>query len=193
MHVADDFVVHCKTEKEALTLKEAIRERLLACKLTLHPEKTKIIYCKDSNRNGTSEFEKFDFLGYTFRPRSSRNRWGKLFVNFSPAISDKAIQKIKDKAKEWLQEVKPNRNLEEFAALINPVINGWINYYGSYYESKLWSIMNYFEDMLIRWAWKKYEKLSKSWQKGKKWLESRKTIKPNLFVHWQWMKSHGIS
>ena len=89
---ADDIVVHCRTEEEAVKLKEDIRKRLEECKLELHPEKTKIVYCKDSNRRGNYQNEKFDFLGYTFRPRSSRNRQGKLFVNFTPAISDKAKQ-----------------------------------------------------------------------------------------------------
>lgn len=188
---ADDIVIHCKNEKEALDLREAIRERLLKCKLELHPVKTKIIYCKDSNRKGKSDFEKFDFLGYTFRPRSSRNRWGKLFVNFSPAISKKAILKIKDEVKEWRRKVKPNEDLKEMAAMINPIVTGWINYYGKFFESELWKLMNHFEETLTRWAWKKYEKLKQSWRKGKKWLEINKDRNPNLFKHWQWMMKHG--
>src|SRR5205807_737954 len=98
---ADDIVVHCKTQEEAQNLQEAIKERLGKCKLEVHPEKTKIVYCKDANREGKYDTTKFDFLGYTFRPRSSRNKWGKLFVNFCPAISDKATQKIKDGIKGW--------------------------------------------------------------------------------------------
>ena len=187
---ADDIVVHCKTENEAMELKEAIRERLLNCKLELHPEKTKIVYCKDANRKGSGQNEKFDFLGYTFRPRSSRNRQGKLFTNFSPAISDKAKQKIRKEVKSWKKVIKPTRTLVEFAAKINPKITGWINYYGKYFASALWDTMKDIEKAILNWAKKKYEKLKRSWRKAREWLSKVKQRHPNLCAHWQWMRKH---
>lgn len=184
---ADDIIVHCKSEDEALKLKDQIRERLQKCKLELHPEKTKIVYCKDSNRKGSYQNEKFDFLGYTFRPRSSRNRYGKLFVNFSPAISDKAKKKIRDETKKKLKEVKSNRTLTETAKILNPAIIGWINYYGKFNAAELWSVMTYIEGKIMNWAKKKYKKLQ-SWIERIKWMENIKKRQPNLFSHWQWMR-----
>lgn len=189
---ADDIIVHCKTEEEAIKLKERIRERLSKCKLELHPEKTKIVYCKDSNRKGNSQHEKFDFLGYTFRPRSSRNSQGKLFTNFSPAISDKAKNKIRDETKRKLKEVKPNRTLTELAKAINPAIQGWINYYGKFHASELWSVMLYIEGMILKWVKKKYKKLQ-SWKKRIKGLLNIKNRQPGLFKHWPWMQRNDWS
>lgn len=190
---ADDIVIHCKTEEEALKLKEAIKERLLECKLELHPEKTKIVYCKDSNRRGNSQHEKFDFLGYTFRPRSSRNRYGKLFTNFSPAMSDKAKLKTKDEIRRWMKEVKPNCTLKEFSKKINPITTGWINYYGKFHAFGLWTTINYIEFTIMKWAKKKYEKLRRSWMKAKKWLQKVKQKQCTLFKHWQWMHRQGLN
>ncbi len=189
---ADDLVVHCKTEKEAKLLLEAINKRFLECRLELHPEKTKIVYCKDSNRTGSGQNEKFDFLGYTFRPRSSRNRYGKLFTNFSPAMSDKAKQKARDTIKGWKKEVKTNSKLEEHTKVINPVVIGWINYYGKFYEAELWTTMKYIDMILINWAKKKYDKLKRSCRKANNWLSRIKSREPNLFKHWQWMQRHDL-
>jgi RNA-directed DNA polymerase len=187
---ADDIVVHCNTKEEAEELKEEIRKRLLECKLELHPEKTKIVYCKDSNRTGNSEHEKFDFLGYTFRPRSSRNRYGKLFTSFSPAMSEKAQTRSKEVVKSWLKEVKPTKVLTDLAKLANPVIIGWENYFGKFCASEMWSLINYIETSLMRWGMKKYDKLRHSFRKAKDWLERIKKRQPNLFAHWKWMRRH---
>jgi len=188
---ADDAVIHCRSEEEAIQLKEAIRERLQKYKLELHPEKTKIIYCKDASRPGNSKHEKFDFLGYTFRPRSSKNKSGKLFTSFSPAISDKAKQNKKDTIKGWLKEVKPTSTLREFTQLINPAVLGWINHYGKFHASELWGIMNYIDETLIKWAKRKYVNLKHGWKKGTKWLKGLKARQPTLLKHWQWMQRNG--
>lgn len=92
---ADDAIVHCRTEREAQIVVEAIRGRLAECGLELHPEKTRIVYCKDSNRREDYEHISFDFLGYTFQPREARGRNGKRFTNFLPAISNKAAKGIR--------------------------------------------------------------------------------------------------
>ena len=98
---ADDAIVHCRTEGEAQEVRAAIAARLQECGLELHPEKTKIVYCKDDDRRRTYPNEKFDFLGYTFRPRRSKNRKGKYFINFSPAVSDKAVKAIRAEIRSW--------------------------------------------------------------------------------------------
>lgn len=190
---ADDIVVHCKTEEEAIELLGNIKGRLQQCKLELHPDKTKIVYCKDSNRNKKSDHEKFDFLGYTFRPRSSRNRMGKLFTNFSPAMSDKAKTKAKEEMKSLMREVKPNDSLESIAKKINPIYRGWENYYGKFYNSSLWTVVQYINLQLMIWAKRKHEQLGRHWRKVRKWLDRRRDKEPTLFVHWKWMQAHGLN
>ncbi len=189
---ADDIIVHCKSEDEAVMLKEQIKIRLAECKLELHPEKTKIVYCKDSNRKNSNQLEKFDFLGYTFRPRSSRNHKNQVFINFTPAISDKAKKYIRDETKKKFKEIKSNRTFAELAKEMNPAITGWINYFAKYYASELWGIMMYIETKILQWLKKKYKKLH-SWKSGIGWLENIKKRQPNLFKHWQWMKRNDWS
>ena len=92
---ADDAICHCRSEEQAAALRNALEKRFVECGLTLHPEKTKIVYCKDDDRRGNPPDHKFDFLGYTFRPRLSRRRGGKVGVSFSPAASDKALKAIR--------------------------------------------------------------------------------------------------
>lgn len=129
---ADDALVHCRSKKEAERMIKAIEGRLKQCKLGLHLEKTKIVYCKDEDRKGSHEHERFDFLGYTFRPRLSRNRMGKHFVNFSPAIGDNAIKAIKKTIRSWRIHLRPDKSLEDIAHMFNAKVQGWINYYGNY-------------------------------------------------------------
>jgi RNA-directed DNA polymerase len=98
---ADEALAHCVSEEQAQAVKRSIEARLIRCKLELHPDKTKIVYCKDDDRRGTYPNEKFDFLGYTFRPRRSKNRWGKCFINFSPAVSNQAATKMRQAMRRW--------------------------------------------------------------------------------------------
>src|SRR5262249_28114022 len=134
---ADDVIVHCRSEAEARTVLEAIRGRLAECGLELHSQKTKTVYCKDDDRQGKHDQIKFDFLGYTFQPRRARNRWGGYFVSFLPAISTKSAQAIRKTIREWrMASTRNNQQLEDLARLMNPVVRGWMNYYGRFYRSK---------------------------------------------------------
>ena len=123
---ADDVIVHCRTEKEAQEMRKAIAARLQSCGLELHPEKTKVVYCKDDSRKKTYPNEKFDFLGYTFRPRSSANRQGKFFINFSPAVSNQAAKAIRDKFRSWKLPQRSDKAIEDLSRMFNPIIRGWI-------------------------------------------------------------------
>jgi RNA-directed DNA polymerase len=134
---ADDVIAHCKTEEQAQQMKRVIGERLAECKLELHPEKTKIIYCKDGDRRGNYPNEKFDFLGYTFRARRSKNRWGKFFINFSPAVSDKAAKAMRQRMRSWTLQRRSDKSLDDLSRMFNPILCGWITYYGQYYKSAL--------------------------------------------------------
>lgn len=181
---ADDIVCHCKTEVEVNTLKEALNERFNVCKLTLHPAKTQIIYCKDEDRRGNYFNTSFDFLGYTFRPRMSKNRRGKYFVNFSPAMSDKAAKLVRSKVKQWRWNLRPGDSLEDLAKECNAKICGWIAYYGRYYYSALYKILEYIDYRLTLWASHKFKRLKGKQQKAKAWLNEVKKRNPTLFVHW---------
>ena len=159
----------------------------------MHPEKTKIVYCKDSNRKGGSQNEKFDFLGYTFRPRSSRNRYGKLFTNFCPAISDKAKTRIRETIHDWRAINKPTITLREIAKTINPVTTGWMNYYGRFFESEMWAVVRNVDFFLIRWGKKKYEQLKRTRKRARVWLTRNMERQPELFAHWKWKLKRDLS
>jgi len=123
---ADDAVCHCRSERQAKWLKASLKKRFGEVGLELHPEKTRIVYCKDKDRTGNYPNESFDFLGYTFRPRRSKNRWGKYFINFSPAISNKAAKAIRKASKSWRWHLRSDKSLEDLARMFNPVIQGWM-------------------------------------------------------------------
>jgi len=181
---ADDIVVHCRTEKQALWVRKEIEKRLSEFKLELHPEKTKIVYCKDSSRKGGHGNTKFDFLGFEFRARTSMNRWGKLFVSFSPAISLKARKKIYQTIRSWDIHRCTGRTINDLAEMVNPVVRGWINYYGSFYKSALNRLLDHLDWKLVKWAIRKYKRLKRSKRRAWKWLKEIKRRERNLYVHW---------
>jgi RNA-directed DNA polymerase len=182
---ADDIIVHCKTETEAKHLKAVIGERLGQCELELHLEKTKIVYCKDDNRRGSYSDEKFDFLGFTFRSRQTRSRGGKYFVAFSPAISNEAAKSIQETVRGWKLHRRSDKTITDLARMYNPIIRGWINYYGSYYKSALNRVFLQLVRSLMKWAMKKYKKLRGRLQRATHWLGRIAQREPNLFAHWQ--------
>ena len=182
---ADDSVVHCRTEKEAKEILESLKERLLQCGLELHPEKTKIVYCKDDDRRGNYPLTKFDFLGYTFRSRRSKNRWGKYFVNFSPAISNSAKKSIRQEMRSWKVHLRSDKSLEDISHMFNPILRGWINYYGKYYKTELYCVFRHFNRTLTRWAMRKYKKLRGRKRRAEYRLGKIAKKQPNLFYHWR--------
>ena len=144
--------------------------RLLECKLELHPEKTRIVYCRDDGRRGRYEHEKFDFLGYTFRARRSKNRYGKYFVNFSPAVSNKACKAMRQKMRGWGLPLRSDKDIEDLGHMFYSTINGWINYYGRYYKSALYPVFQHLNRLLIWWAMRKYKKLRGHQRKATHWV-----------------------
>ena len=181
---ADDAVVHCRSEKQAHFIRRKIEERLRACKLEVHPEKTKVVYCKDDLRPGEYHTQSFDFLGYTFRPRGATNRWGKFFVNFSPAVSDKAAKSIGAEIRGWNIHRKSDKSLEDLSHIFNKYVRGWINYYGKYYPSALYPIFRRFNRRLVRWARQKYKRYGHQ-RRATYWLRRIARRRPELFAHWR--------
>jgi RNA-directed DNA polymerase len=182
---ADDVIVHCRTEKQAQEVRAAIALRMQECRLELHPEKTKIVYCKDDDRRETYAQEKFDFLGYTFRPRGSKSRRGKYFVNFSPAISEKASKAIRRTIRKWKLHMRSDKSLEDLSRMFNPIIRGWIQYYGRFYRSGLYPLVQYLNRVLARWATRKYKKLRHHFRRADQWITRVSRRDLQLFAHWQ--------
>lgn len=182
---ADDVVAHCKTEEQARAVRQSIERRLAQCKLEVHPEKTKIVYCKDDDRRGSYPSEKFDFLGYTFRPRRSKNRWGKFFINFSPAVSDKAAKAMRQEMRRWRLQLRSDKALDDLARMFNPIIRGWINYYGRYYKSELHPVFKHLNRTLSRWAMRKYKRLRGHQRNARHWLGQVARREPEMFAHWR--------
>lgn len=178
---ADDIVVHCKTEAQAKYCLKRIAERLRAWNLELHPEKTRIVYCKDSNRTGKYDHEEFDFLGYTFRQRETRNRDGKKFGGFLPAISAKAKRRIRNRIREWKWQQRTDLSLERLAEFTNDEVRGWHNYYGMFSRAHFLSVLLPLNLKLIKWVQQKYRKgEDAAWS----WLRRACQREPTLFVHW---------
>jgi len=183
---ADDLVIHCRSQAEAERLLEIIRERFAECKLTVHPEKTKIVYCKDANRDENYEITEFDFLGFTFRPRQAKNRRGQYFVSFSPAISNKAEKSIRDVIRSWKIHTRTGSELSQLSEEINPRVRGWLNYYGKFRRSTLFGICDMLQTCLVKWAKCKYKKLKGSWKKADAFISKITQQKPKYFAHWEW-------
>lgn len=181
---ADDAVVHCKSEAQARQVLSAITQRMAQVGLELHPDKTRIVYCKDSNRTGSYENERFNFLGYTFRPRSSKNRNGELFVSFSPAMSNDAGKAIRQQIRRWRLNGRSDKSLLDLARSINAVVRGWINYYGRFCRSRMYPTLWHIDTYLVRWAMRKYKRLNRSPKKARKWLADVIRRSPTLFAHW---------
>jgi len=182
---ADDAVVHCRTKEEAEALLDRVEERLRQCGLEVHPEKTRIVYCKDDDRKEEYPNTSFDFLGYSFHPRRSKNRWGKYFVNFSPAVSNQASKAVRQTIRSWRLQLKSDKKIEDLSRMFNQIIRGWVNYYGRFYKSQLYPVLRHINDALILWAQRKYKKLARHKTRAIHWMGRLAKNRPELFVHWQ--------
>lgn len=182
---ADDVVVHCHTEKEAIHLKQCIEQRFKDCFLECHPQKTKLVYCKDVDRQQDYPLISFDFLGYCFRPRQVRSKHGKRFVSFTPAISQKAQKRVRDKLRSFGIRKRIELTLPELAKKLNPVLYGWINYYGRFRKSELVRLFEPLNLALLKWAKQKYKRFNDSYKQARRWLSKVANYCPSLFAHWQ--------
>ena len=183
---ADDAIVHCSSERQAKEVLEAIRDRFLQCGLELHATKTRIVYCKDEDRPGKSGPVKFDFLGYTFQPRRAKNRWGKHFVSFLPAMSTKAAKVIRATIREWrMASTRNNQRLEDLARFANPVVRGWMNYYGRFYRSRCVQVLRHLNEALAAWVRRKYRRFRRRERASMHWLGCIARRDRTLFAHWE--------
>lgn len=186
----DDVIVHCTSLAQAEQVREAIAGRLAECRLSLNPDKTRISYCKDHDRQGSYEHESFDFLSYTFRPRHAvSKRTGRSFVSFLPAISDSAAKSKRQQIRSWRLHRRTDLDLGDIAAFINPIVRGWINYWGRFYRSELTdAVLRQVNEYLIRWAMWKYKRMRRSRRRAATFLARVARSNPGLFAHWQLAK-----
>ena len=186
---ADDAVVHCVTERQAREVWAALSERMESVGLRLHPEKTKIVYCKDSNRRRDFGCTSFTFLGYEFRPRESKSgKNGSIFTSFQPAISPVALKDKSQQVRRWRIHMRTTKNLEELAEWINPVVRGWMNYYGRFNRWEMYSLLRGINTYLMRWARKKFKRL-RAYKRVKAWWKRLAGRQPEMFAHWAWMRA----
>ncbi len=183
---ADDIVAHCNTEDQARSLRAAIADRLGALGLELHPDKTKVVYCKDAHRRGSHEHTSFDFLGFTFRGHLVCGRRG-FFVNFLPAMSTKARKAKGRQIRAWHLKRRSGTDLSGLAEDINPQVRGWINYYGAFYRSELGFLALRIDEHLVRWAMHKFKRLRRRPDRAWAWLRDARKREPKLFAHWHLM------
>ena len=184
---ADDAVVHCVSEGQAQHVRRAIADRMEHVGLRLHPDKTKVVYCKDGKRRGSYPDTAFTFLGYTFRARAARGRGDIVFTSFLPAISRDALTRMSRTVRRWRLHRHTDLGFAELARMINPVVRGWMHYYGAFYRSALCGLLARINTYLVRWVRKKYLRF-RAQRKARAAWERVTTQYPRLFAHWEWVR-----
>lgn len=182
---ADDGVVHCRTERQAQEVKQRLADRLREWGLELHPDKTRSVYCKDSNRGGDYPTMQFTFRGFTFRPRRAQNRAGELFTSFLPGASGPAQKRMRQQIAQWHLPRQTPGNLRAFAAQYGTILAGWWQYYGSFYPTEVWKVFRHFDLTLAWWARRKYKTLRGHKRRSRRWLAKVSRQESELFVHWR--------
>jgi group II intron reverse transcriptase/maturase len=185
---ADDAVVHCRSQAQAEQLLMSISSRLQACLLTMHPDKSKVVYCQDSNRQQKHPQTQFTFLGFTFRPRAAVNRQGKKFTSFLPAVSKEAMKGMRQRIRDWKLNRQTSATLERLARQYNPILRGWWNYYGKFYQTEMLKLRNYINQRLATWVQRKHRRLRRHKGQSFQWLSRVAEKQPSLFFHWRY---HG--
>ena len=183
---ADDGLIHCQSEVEAQSVCEALKTRLAECRLELHPTKTKIVYCKDDRRQGKNETVMFDFLGYCFRPRSVRGPYSqKIFCGFTPAVSKSVLNVMRATIRGLNFRRRPNLTLDDVARELNPIVRGWIAYYGQYMRSALYPMARHINQTIAIWLKRKYKRFRHRLGRARIFLEKIARENRRLFAHWQ--------
>jgi RNA-directed DNA polymerase len=182
---ADDGIIHCNSKTQAEQIYDCLKERMKDCELEIHPKKTKIVYCKDSNRKEKHKDIQFTFLGYTFQPRKAKARNGKSFTSFLPAISKDAKKHIRETVKEWYLLHQTEKSLQDLADKYNSAIRGWGNYYGRYGRIELSKVLQHVNLHLMWWIRRKFLKYKNKTKQSYRYLQHISNQYPNLFEHWK--------
>ena len=181
---ADDIICHCRTEGKAKALWKQVQTRLSECGLALHPQKTKIVYCKDTNRKGQYPTVAFDFLGYRFQPRLAVWRGGLFGVSYLPAASPKALKTFRRRVRNWGLQRRSDKGLIDLARMFNRRIEGWIGYFRCFYKSALYPTLRLIDAHLHRWVMRKFKRFKQRPRQARLWLARIAKSTPGLFAHW---------
>jgi RNA-directed DNA polymerase len=184
----DDAVVHCVSEAQARRVMAAIGKRIEQVGMRLHPDKTRMVYCKDWTRRGSSEHTEFTFLGYTFRQRRVRTKQGVKRSSFLPAISKGALKRISAETRSWRLHLRTGQAFVDLARHVNPVVRGWMQYYGAFYRSALYPLLSRINAYLVRWIQKKYKRFKGKTKAYACWRGITDRY-PRMFAHWKWVPS----
>jgi RNA-directed DNA polymerase len=188
---ADDIVVHCKSRRQAEYVLAAIAARMGEVGLRIHPDKTRIVYCRDGRRRGDHEHTSFTFLGFTFRARGARGtKSGRAFTGFLPAMSTEALKAKGDRLRRMRIHRRTDLTLEDLARWLNPIVAGWMNYYGRYYRTVMDPLLQRVNTYLRRWAGRKYKRL-RTIKRFKRWWTGLLQRAPGLFAHWRLVRSYS--
>jgi RNA-directed DNA polymerase len=182
----DDAVVHCRSQAQARLVAAAIAERMQQVGLRLHPDKTRVVYCKDGRRGGSGEHTAFDFLGFTFRARAVRSMHGQVFTGFGPAVSKAAMGRMSKAVWSWRLHRHTCLSERDLTRWLNPIVSGWMNYYGRFYRSQLYPLLRRINVYLVRWMRKKYKRLRTFTTAHAAWRRTTRQY-PRYFAHWRWV------
>jgi RNA-directed DNA polymerase len=182
---ADDGLLHCKSQRQAEFVLERVAARFRECGLEIHPDKTKIVYCQDVNRTGSYEIVRFEFLGFDFRPRKAVDKYGRIYVNFSPAVSRSSLKAMHRKMRSWHIQLKNGKSLTDLSHMFNPVLRGWMTYYGKFYASAMYLIWQALNLWLTKWIMRKWKRFARHKRRARHHLGRLARANPRLFVHWE--------
>ncbi len=186
---ADDGVVHCKSRRQAEAVLAGIAARMQEVGLQLHPDKTRVVYCKDGKRRDEHEHTSFTFLGFTFRARKARATGGGYFTSFQPAISTEALKAKGADLRKMRIHRRTNLSLDDLARWLNPIVAGWTNYCGQFYWTVMDPLLQRVNTYLRRCAGKKYRRL-RTFKRFKRWWTGLLEREPGLFAHWRWVRAY---
>ena len=182
---ADDGVIHCKSQAQAEHVLRRIAARFKSCGLELHPDKTRIVYCRDVNRPADYPVVKFTFLGYTFQPRKAVDKYGRIYVNFSPAVSRDALRAMRQTIRSWHLQLMCDREVGDLSRMFNPILRGWMNYYGRFRGSAMDVVWKHVNAYLTRWLRRKYKRLARHKTRAVHALGKLAAASPRAFVYWE--------
>ena len=182
---ADDIICHCDSQAQAQALRAQLEQRLAECGLELHPEKTKIVYCGSREPRADQVIRRFDFLGFSFKPRSAvAKTGGRAFTTFTPAVSDRAVIAMQREVRSWNLGKRTGQSLQQLLQEFAPKLRGWVRYYAAFRPSTLYRMLRPIDEHLVLWARRKYKRLAKHRHRAWEWLKRLQSRQPRLFPHW---------
>ena len=180
---ADDGLLHCRSQRQAKFVLKRVAARFRECGLEIHPGKTKIVYCQDVNRTGSYETVRFEFLGFEFRPRKAFDKYGRRYVNFLPAVSRSSLKAMHRRMRSWHLQLKNGASLSDLSRMFNPVLRGWMTYYGKFYASALYPIWRALNLWLTKWIMRKWKRFARHKRRAGHHLGRLARANQRLFVH----------